>query len=302
VEAAAPDQRDVIERIATRLPYLNPALRRIGERILEDPAAAKGMTISELAVSSGVSESTVSRFVREIELDRYQTLRIGIAEALFVRSAPGVLAAAEPGYVYDGISRNDPTATIIAKIARSSAQTLRNTGVGLDVDAIDRAVDLIEAANVILFCAMGGSSIAAENGVMRFTRAGKKCLLFRDQSLQLMAATIAAEEDVLIGISDSGDSTPVIEAMARGRRQRAATIGITSMERSRLTEQSDVVLFTSNGQSTDKGLYGEGVTAKWSQILVIDVLYAAYAVRYFDETLIHLQDTYATAIKETRSR
>lgn len=302
MELAAPDQRDVIERIARRLPYLNPALRRIGERILEDPAAAKTMTISELAVASGVSESTVSRFVREIGIERYPALRIGIAEALFARTTHGAPIAAEPGYVYDGISRTDSSAKIIDKIARRSAQTLRRTGVGLDAEAIDRAVDLIDAAKVILFCAMGGSSIAAENGVMRFTRAGKKCLLFHDQVVQLMAATIATEEDILIGISDSGDSTAVVEAMARGRRQRATTIGITSTERSRLTEQSDVVIFTSNGQSADEGLYGEHVTAKWSQIMVIDVLYAAYAVRHFDETLVHLQDTYATGIKETRSR
>ena len=52
------------------------------------------------------------------------------------------------------------------------------------------ATDLIESANLITFACMGSSSIAAEEGVMRFIRAGKRCALYRDQSLQAMLATI----------------------------------------------------------------------------------------------------------------
>lgn len=293
------DDPHVLQQIARGLPYLNPALRRVAEFILERPGTAKTMTITELAAASDVAESTVSRFVKQLGLGRYPSLRVGIAEALLLDRPNGV----EPDrkHVYEGILQGDSSATIIGKITGSSHQALRKTGAGLDAAAIDRAVELIDSANVIIFCCMGSSSIAAEDAIMRFTRAGKKCLLFRDQSLQVMTATIVTPEDVVIGISDSGESTPVVEALAQARKNGAQTIGVTSAGASRLTRHATVTLCTSTATPIRIEIYGEAMTGKWGQILVMDVLYAAFAVRHFDETLRHLEETYASGIRTSRA-
>jgi hypothetical protein len=47
-------------------------------------------------------------------------------------------------------------------------------------------------------------------------------------------------------------------------------------------------------------LYGEDVTAKWGQILVLDVLFAAYAARHVDGTVAHLEATYRAGIERSR--
>ena len=98
-----------------------------------------------------------------------------------------------------------PTESIIGKVERSSLEAVRQTAIRFNPEAIEGAVDLIEKAEVIVFFAMGFSSIAAEDGVMRFTRAGKKCLLFRDQSIQVMLATILDAERC----ADRRSATPV---------------------------------------------------------------------------------------------
>jgi DNA-binding MurR/RpiR family transcriptional regulator len=297
-ETTVLEVRTILDIIGARLPYLHPALRRIAEFILAQPGTAKGMTITELAAACGVAESTVTRFVKEVGLDRYASLRLAIAESRFA----SVEGAVESENVYGGILRGDSSQTIVAKIVQESASTLRATGARLDPLALERATDLLEGTGVIAFCAMGGSSIAAEDGVMRFTRAGRKCLLYRDQSQQLMSATVLGKGDVLIAISASGDSTPIIDAAARARASGAAAIAITSTEGSRLSESVDVTLFASAEDGSSAGLFGEGVTAKWGQLLVVDALYASYAVRHFDDTLRYLQETYTAAIRETRSR
>lgn len=300
-EGTIEPQPHVLQLIARRLPYLNPALRRVGEFILERPETAKTMTITQLAAACDVAESTVSRFVREVGLERYQALRLGIAEAVLLARSDGSEPEPERKYVYEGITRTDSSAAIIDKITRSSHQALRRTGAGLDAAAIEKAVDFIDAGELLVFCCMGSSSIAADNASMRFTRAGKKCLLFHDQSLQVMTATIATPGDVVIGISDSGETTPVVEALERARANGAATIAITSTEGSSITSHASVTLYTSPAHVADAGLYGEATTSKWGQILVMDVLYAAFAVRHFEETLRHLEDTYATAIRTSRT-
>lgn len=47
-------------------------------------------------------------------------------------------------------------------------------------------------------------------------------------------------------------------------------------------------------------LYGESTTSVSAQNLVLDVLYATFAARHFDQTLRHLENTYTAAIKNTR--
>ncbi len=64
-------------------PFLNPALGRIAEFILEHPEPCRTMTIKQLAIACDVAESIVSRFVKEMNLNSYQDLKMSIAEALY---------------------------------------------------------------------------------------------------------------------------------------------------------------------------------------------------------------------------
>jgi RpiR family transcriptional regulator, carbohydrate utilization regulator len=289
---------DLRHQIASKLPYLSPALRQLGEYILARPEAPQSMTISELAAAAGVADSTVSRFNSKLGLDGYHALKLAMAETVFVSRAQDDRAEAA-GFVYENVTREDSVATILAKLSRSSRLALDETAQRLDVEALERAAGLVERSRTLLFACMGASAITAENAVNRFTRAGKKCLLVRDQSLQMMTASNVAPDDLLIGISDSGRTAAVVEALRLARQRRAPTLAITSDPRSPLVEHADVALFTSVVQSHG-GLYGETVTSKWGQLLAMDALYAAFAARNFDETLEHLKATYEIVIERSR--
>jgi RpiR family transcriptional regulator, carbohydrate utilization regulator len=296
----ADEAGNVLHLIGSKLPYLPSALRHIGEHLQAHPREAQAMTISQLASACGVAESTVSRFVRELGMDSYHSLRVSLAEATFAsRTARAETGEGTEGFVYEDILRGDEASAIVGKIERGSRQALTQTAKQVSADALSRAVDLLQDAATVVFCCMGSSSIAAEEGVMRFTRAGKKCLLYRDQSVQTMLATILTSQDVLIGVSDSGQSTAIVDAVRAARRAGAAAIGITSAQDSPLAQLSDVPLFTSN--VTGQGLYGESVTSKWGQLLLIDILYATYAARRFDDTLRHIKETYEAGIRHSRS-
>jgi RpiR family carbohydrate utilization transcriptional regulator len=297
---AAPhgDRQDVIERIRRKAPYLTPLLRRIAEYILKHPNECKTMTIKQLALAAEVAESTVTRFVKEIGLDGFQALKLDLAQALTLSEMAE--PASENRFVYEDIARDDSISEIIDKIIYRDIQTLTETRQRLNVAELARAVEAIERAQTIIFCCLGSSSIAAEEGVMRFTRAGKKCLLFRDQSIQLMTAAIVGPEDLVIGISNSGFSIPVIESLKFARNKGARTIGITSFEDSPLVKNADIALFTPTKSSPrGPGLYWEATASKIAQILVIDLLCAGFTVRHFDETLQYLEETFQ-AVKSTR--
>jgi DNA-binding MurR/RpiR family transcriptional regulator len=295
------ERQNIMALIYQETPYLNPVLRRIAEYILEHPHQSKTLTIKQLANACSVAESSVSRFVNSIGLKSYQDLKIAIAEALTVNDISEAEFPAPERFVYEDITRTDSDQTIIEKVVHRNIQTLIDTKQRLNLTEINKAINAIENASILIYCCMGSSGIPAEEAVMRFTRAGKKCLLFRDQSIQLMTAAIVNRDDVVIGISNSGRSTPVVECLSLAQSRGAKTIGITSFEDSPLVKYSDISLFTSIKSSPmGPGLYRESMTAKIAQILVIDILYAGYAARHFDQTLRFLEETYSAAIKDTR--
>ena len=258
------------------------------------------MSITALAAEVGVAESTVSRFVREIGLDGYQALRLGIAEAAFVTAGPGRVRAPQR-FVYEGIASTDGAAEVIAKIRNSSEQALARTAEQLDAAAFERAVQAWSGPATVVFTCMGSSSIAAEEGRHAVHpgrqevpalprpepaghgghRPGRRATWSRDQRLR--AAPPAWSR---------WWPAPGRTARPRWRSPRRPTARWPAPPTSRSTPHRC---------RPGGALYGEAVTSKWGQLLVIDALYAAFAARHFDETVAHLEETYAAGIKRSRS-
>ena len=78
--AATDNKQGILARIRWKSGYMNPALRRIANRVLQAPEETKSISIKDLAAQCEVSESTVTRFVREIEVPSFQHFKILIAE------------------------------------------------------------------------------------------------------------------------------------------------------------------------------------------------------------------------------
>jgi DNA-binding MurR/RpiR family transcriptional regulator len=292
------EDKNVANRIYKKMPYLNPALKRIADYILKNTSTVKTMTIKDLALECKVAESTVTRFVREMGYSSYQELKITLAETTSMSETQSMTG--DENYVYEDILRSDTTEVILDKILFRNIQTLNETVKRIDLAKLEKAANMISKSNVIAFACIGSSSVAAEEAIMRFTRAGKKCLLFRDASIQSMISSIIKEPDVMIAISNSGRTDSVVQALNLAKANGASTIAITSFEDSPLAKNADICLFTSTKtEPLGSGLYWESTTSKSAQILIIDALYACFAARNYEETLKNLEDTYK-AIRNTR--
>lgn len=292
-----PEKPNLLHRISKALPDLSPAMQQIANEILGDPKKAQSLSITELASAAGVADSSVSRFMKELEIDGYNNLRLGIAEAVFGTEPKSF--SNEQSFVYEGILKGDSTSVVLEKTLMGSTEALTRTVASLNPETLQTIVNLLGKTKNIYFVAMGSSAIAAENAIMRFVRAGKRCLIFRDQSIQIMAAATLEKGDLLIAISDSGSSTPVVDSLKVGKIHGAVTVLITSDPTSPAAKAADHVLLTSPPIASSP-VYGETVTAKWGQLLAIDVLYANYAAKYFDQTTEFLQESYLSGIKGTR--
>ncbi len=290
---------DVLARIYRKLPYFNPALKRIGDYVINNPDKSKMMTIKELSLECKVAESSITRFVKELDYRNYRNFKFALVEVLTYSGMDEDSDDKNKEFIYEDITRDDTNDTILEKVLHRNIQTLEETKERINMIEIMKAVDMIENADNIIFSCMGSSSIAALEGVMRFIRAGKKCILLNDQSMQSMTSAIAGDNDLVIGITNSGKTKSVINVLKLAKENGARTIAITSFEDAPVNDYAHISLYTSTKSSDEGALYWEATTSKTAQILVIDLLYAAYASRYPDDTLVNLNKTYK-ALRYTR--
>lgn len=283
--------RSVLSRIRWMSPYLNPALRRIAEQVLKTPETVKSSSIKDLAILCQTSESTVTRFVREIEVTNFQQLKILIAEELSQEN--GSTSKADFGeHVYEDINETDDAGSIIAKINARYIMTAQDTARGLSQDELVRAAKAIEDCRLMTFYAMGSSLICVENALMRFMRIGKACQFFRDFGVRQISTASVDEGTLAIGISNSGRTITTINSLKEAKARGATTLCITSFPDSPIVKYSDIKLFTptvtaANGSAD----YQESMVSKIAQLQVIDTLYSIYAVRNFASSMDFLEKT-----------
>ena len=282
-----PEQEVLLLKIRSLLPSLNPALKKIGDYVLDNPDKIKHVRIKELASTCGVAEATVTRFVKTIGLSNFQELKIKIAEITTERSTSEEL-------VYDDVSKNDSLKSIVEKIFYANIEAMKNTRKIIDVAEMEKAIKAIDDADKIDIYGAGGSYITAENAAMRFYRIGKRCNIYNDPNQQAVSASLLTPSDVAIGICNSGRTKSTVAALQKAKENRARTICITNFNRTPITEYADIVLFTS---TQDSAFFQESMVSRVAQIIIIDILYAGLAIRNFSSAVRMIEQS-ADSLKD----
>ena len=96
--------------------------------------------------------------------------------------------------------------------------------------------------------------------------------------MQTVAVSRLSAGDVLVGVSHSGSSKDIVDAMRIAKERGATTVSITAKERSPITRQSDIVLLTDTEEVRHSSL---GLSSHLSRLLVLDAL--CYRVVYKNE-------------------
>jgi RpiR family carbohydrate utilization transcriptional regulator len=278
---------NILMRIRHRLTSLQPALQRIAMYILENPDRVKRQRIGEVAAACGVSESAVTRFVKAIGLKGFHELKIETAELTF--NDPDAKKA-EGRFVYDDVGKNDSIGNIIDKVTFKNIETLNATKILVSAVDVEKAVVAIERADIIVIYCSGTSVIAGYNAKSRFYRVGKRCILYSDATEQSLSAPLLDRKCVAIGITSSGRTRTVVNAIRMAREAGATTICITDSPVSPVIAHSDICFVTSSVYSN---FMQDTMTSRMPHILIIDILYACFAVRHYQKSLMSIEKSMA---------
>lgn len=279
-------------RVRALLPSLPPAERRVGQRLVDDPAGTAVSTITELAHACGTSETTIIRFCRAIGFSGYPELRLTLATE--AGRAEGVGRGGRE--VGSDIGEGDTLERVVETIAFADARAVEETAAQLDTQVLGQVVDAIVAARRVDVYGVGASAFVGYDFQQKLHRIGRTAHAWSDTHIMLTSAAVLERGDVALGISHTGGTTDTIDALAQARRRGATTVALTNYPRSPITGAADMVLTTAARETT----FRSGATAsRLAQLTVVDCVFVGVAQRTYVETRAALASTYE-AVRDRR--
>jgi len=254
-------------RIEQAYSGLAETARQVADCILRQPAAAVGLSITELAQRSAVSDTTVLRFARALGYQGYRQFGLALAASL----ADPIDRALDVH-----ITDEDDLSMVVQKVFMAEAHALMKAPRTIDLAALQRAVDALARARRIHCYAVGGSGLLATEAVYRLVHLGLDCIAVYDPIQIAIQASQLAGTDVAIGFSQSGRTHSTVMGLAAARASGATTIGITSRSHCPLVEHSDVPLVLLELQAAYRGAH---LDSKIAELTLIDALATCLARR-----------------------
>jgi len=254
--------QEVMLKIKQALPSLPEQERRVGDYVLEHPHETVSASITRLARSCQVSNTTVSRFCRRLGAYGYRQFKIALARDL----------GSPENLMYVQVQPGDTLATVTQKIFALNIQALRDTLQVLDLAVLEEMVEIILQARRVDIYATGGAGIAARELHFKCMQLGINANAFLDSQMQVMSAAVLTPQDVGIGISHSGMQRHVAEALKLAGDGGATTVALTSYPGSLLAQVADIVLYTA---ALGTVIAYDSPSVRNAQLAVVDVIYEA---------------------------
>ncbi|MBO9596834.1 MAG: MurR/RpiR family transcriptional regulator [Cohnella sp.] len=256
--------------------------KKVADYVLDNAASVIYMSITDLADTCGVGESSIFRFCRSLSFKGYQDFKIALAHTITVEN--------EIPQLTDRILMNDTIDQVASKVLTTNISALNETFNLIDYAKIDKAIDHLVRAERILFFGVGSSLMTAMEAHIKFMRITNKSMCSIDSHLQMMSASLMTERDVAVMISYSGSTKDTIEVAQKAKERGALVITITRFEKSPLTASSDLTLLCGANEGP---LQGGSLSAKISQLYLLDVLYIEYFKRTHEQSIVNKENTAA---------
>lgn len=235
--------------------------KKIANFVMQYPEAVVNMTISELAEACTTSVASVTRFCKKVHSDGFHHLKIQLAQEI-VENQP------EMPVSYD-ISV-DEIGQSLQNILANKIEELKTTVNLLDPEMVGEILKAIKAADLIQFVAVGNTIPAALDGAFKFSSIGLKAVSGTIWETQVAFSLSLKPGDVLIAISNSGESKQVVKMCQEATARGVTTVGITNNPSSRVAQNCVYHIQTA---TREKLFLNEFYFSRISAMTIIEILY-----------------------------
>lgn len=218
--------------INRRFASLTPSEQAVAQYVQENAQEIVLMSLQLVAKGSGTSDATVLRFCRSLGFSGFQDFKSNLVLDLLNQDKNSQPSLSKDLYYEAGNLGNILSEDIL--------RTLEN----LKESSVEQAVRYILSANDILIIGLAGSGAVAKIFCDSLLSLGIRASCLSDRVEIERMTTLLQSDDVLIGISHSGETEEVYRALERAKLSGAKTIGITNFAPSKIEASADIILLT----------------------------------------------------------
>lgn len=234
----------------------------IMQYILDNIDSVPYMQISNMAKNIGTGEATITRYVKKLGCNGFQEFKLGLAKEITIREQNNILDSS--------IKQNEPTIETASKLVSSNLKVLDETLCLLDSSKIEMAAKHILKSRKVCFIGIGFSGIVALDSSYKFMRIGIDCSSYDNNHMMVMMASIIREGDLVFAISNSGETSELINTIRIAKDNGANIVSILGDEDSTLAKISDLFI----SYYSDESLLEAGsMSTKMSQIFIVELIY-----------------------------
>lgn len=221
---------EVLDVIKSKYEKIFAAEKKVADFVLSNPQATVESNVSELAKQSGVSDATIIRMCHHIGYSGYYQFRITLARDLGKRSNIGIEISKHSGAV--------------EKLFQGYATHMLSIGKSIEPETMWNCVNLLKTCKEVHLIAAGNTCVLSQYMGFRLGRLGIKSTYGMSVEYFMNHVNLADSDDVVLAISKSGMSKPVVMGMELAKDKGIRRIAVTAHEQSPVSTLADYVLLS----------------------------------------------------------
>ena len=255
---------NLIRRITESLPALRKSEAKVASYVLANANEVIKMRIVDIASNSTVSEPTVIRFCRAIGFDGFQSFKLQLAQQLGLGSV----------FTQFAVEDSDTVADLLNKVFDTTVGSLITVRDEINSNVLEQAIDTISSARRVEFYGFGASGSVAADAQHKFFRLQLSSAAYTDPHIQRMSAISLGPEDVVVAISQSGETQALLQSVELAREAGANVIGLAPQNTS-LSRLCNLAIYVNMEEDLESFT---PVSSRIAHLVVIDVLATGVAL------------------------
>lgn len=263
-------------RIRMALSRLSVTERGIAEWLMTKGNVEEDTGLREVAQALNVSEPLVVKVAKKLDYSGFRELRTALLSYF----------SSLPFDKDEEISEKDNLDMVLDKVFNNAIQALKEAKSIASAAVIAQAAVMIYQARRVVIFGVGGSASVCQDFEHKLLRIGIHSHSYNDYHLMLMVSCQLDENDVMLVISQSGDTVELLNAVEIAKKIKVNVICITNDNSSPLSQLADLSIF-----SPAKGgpLLGQNAVARIIQLNLLDALFIAVILQDYKGTKAKLE-------------
>ncbi|MCI8659846.1 MAG: MurR/RpiR family transcriptional regulator [Lachnospiraceae bacterium] len=246
---------DFYNRIAENTHLLNKGDNEILSYCIRNNKQISGMKVQEVADELYTSPASVIRFCKKLGFSGFSEFKAALKVELFQNGEEEKRVHHSTDFLRD---------------VHKTIQLIQE-------DTIDWLLERIHTSRRVEFYAAGSSRVVAAEFVKRLQVIGKSAFWYDDSSLMNISAKQMTEEDLVIVISVSGETSLVIAAANMAKSRGATIVSVTNLGSNTLSDMADENIYVNSTYFVKSNIE---IRSRLQLCLVCEYIFFRYLERY----------------------